>query len=420
MMKYFKLTPVRDELRKIYILLWPKKHLTGTTISNGVKIVGLVCLVVISTILVYSNSIFNQIRGHILALDSLNFSLRMVRNSGLRGFFFENQGRFFTVASLEKQFGISDLKSELEKLAEEGFILKITLENLKPYNTDIIFYGTIRERLISEEISLGISRLLIEDQKKIGGFFIESRTADSFKEDLRTISQFYCERFRGVAPGENPKLFYAKLLPVFLELYRDNLEKLASRMHKVISRMQDAKTQDFFGYDYASYLENLILEEKEFVKEVEKYNLLHRDAIVESQKKIIVTLRNNLPEFHRIALEKGDKFVGFLLIGSWVYPNPSLDADVDLVMIFEGDRQIKSRNAIYDKLKELLFDSVSEVHCLTNIIRLDILRPDSFQIFNFPEAELFIRNFIILTNEASQFEKIRGFLKIYYPHSFTD
>jgi HEAT repeat protein len=46
-MKYFKLNPVRDKLRNTYISLGRKKHLTEVTISNEVKIMGLVCLVVI-------------------------------------------------------------------------------------------------------------------------------------------------------------------------------------------------------------------------------------------------------------------------------------------------------------------------------------------------------------------------------------
>jgi hypothetical protein len=58
-MKYFKLNPVRDKLRNTYISLGRKEHLTGTAISNGVKIIGLVW--VVGSILACSNVTYARI-----------------------------------------------------------------------------------------------------------------------------------------------------------------------------------------------------------------------------------------------------------------------------------------------------------------------------------------------------------------------
>ncbi len=118
-----------------------------------------------------------------------NANFRTVRNLGLKNFFSGNQGKFFTMDSLKQKTGTSDLKQELDSLVDEGFVIKITSEELE-MSTDMTFYGVLRKRLVPEDLSNEVSALFKDGNEQRGSWFIGLYEVSELKEDLKGLFQF--------------------------------------------------------------------------------------------------------------------------------------------------------------------------------------------------------------------------------------
>ncbi len=160
------------------------------------------------------------------------------------------------------------------------------------------------------------------------------------------------------------------------------------------------------------YADELIVQEMDFFIDTQLYNNKERN-VSKLIKEIAITLYNSIPEFKSRFSKNGDTFVGFMILGSWAYLKPSPDADLDLVIITDGPITTKSSSVIRDELKYLMPKDIDKIQYL-DCQFLDISNPISFNIFNFPNSVLLIRNFILLTDTSKSFSQILDLISQYY------